>query len=82
MMFRNVDRNTLPPTELKLAHAAAAHCDKLVDGVSPRYTHIMQHSRIAIVGAPLDLGQGRRGVDTGPSAIRAANLNKRLAALG
>jgi hypothetical protein len=34
------------------------------------------------IGAPLDLGQGRRGVDTGPSAIRVANLNKRLAAFG
>jgi arginase len=42
----------------------------------------MQHSHIAIIGAPLDLGQGRRGVDMGPSAIRVANLNKRLAALG
>ena len=43
---------------------------------------IMQHSQIAIIGAPLDLGQDRRGVDMGPSAIRVANLNKRLAALG
>jgi len=42
----------------------------------------MQHSQIAIIGAPLDLGQDRRGVDMGPSAIRVANLNKRLAALG
>ena len=42
----------------------------------------MQHSHIAIIGAPLDLGQGRRGVDMGPSAMRVANLNKRLAALG
>jgi len=39
-------------------------------------------SRIAIVGAPLDLGAGRRGVDMGPSAIRVAQLNGRLAALG
>ena len=27
---------------------------------------------IAIIGATLDLGQGRRGVDMGPSAIRYA----------
>jgi arginase len=33
------------------------------------------------VGAPLDLGAGRRGVDMGPSAVRVANLNSRLAAL-
>jgi arginase len=39
-------------------------------------------SSIAIIGAPLDLGADRRGVDMGPSALRVANLNKRLAALG
>lgn len=37
---------------------------------------------VAILGAPLDLGAGRRGVDMGPSAIRTAGLNARLAALG
>ena len=42
----------------------------------------MRPSHIAIIGAPLDLGQDRRGVDMGPSAIRVANLNKRLTALG
>lgn len=39
-------------------------------------------STIAIIGAPVDLGAGRRGVDMGPSAIRVAGLGKRLAALG
>jgi arginase len=38
--------------------------------------------KIAIIGAPLDLGAGRRGVDMGPSAVRVAGLGKRLAALG
>jgi arginase len=42
----------------------------------------MPHSHIAIIGAPLDLGQGRRGVDMGPSALRVANLNTRLQSLG
>jgi len=42
----------------------------------------MPRSHIAIIGAPLDLGQGRRGVDMGPSALRVANLNSRIAALG
>lgn len=42
----------------------------------------MPQSHIAIIGAPLDLGQGRRGVDMGPSAVRVANLNARIAALG
>lgn len=42
----------------------------------------MRASTIAVIGAPLDLGAGRRGVDMGPSAIRVANLDARLAALG
>ena len=42
----------------------------------------MNRSHIAIIGAPLDLGAGRRGVDMGPSAMRVANINKRIAALG
>lgn len=37
---------------------------------------------IAIIGAALDLGQGRRGVDMGPSAIRYAGLEERLVGLG
>ena len=37
---------------------------------------------VTIVGAPLDLGQGRRGVDMGPSAIRYADLEERLASFG
>ena len=42
----------------------------------------MKPSHIAIIGVPLDLGAGRRGVDMGPSAIRMANLNRRVASLG
>jgi arginase len=38
--------------------------------------------RVAIIGAELDLGSGRRGVDMGPSAIRYAELGDRIAALG
>jgi len=37
---------------------------------------------VAVIGAPLDLGAGRRGVDMGPSAVRVAGLGKRLSALG
>ena len=33
-------------------------------------------------GVPLDLGQSRRGVDMGPSAVRVAGLEARLEALG
>jgi arginase len=38
--------------------------------------------KIGIIGAPVDLGQERRGVDMGPSAIRIARLKERLQALG
>src|SRR5262245_16835700 len=37
---------------------------------------------IHIIGVPLDLGGGRRGVDMGPSAFRIAGLGERMATLG
>jgi arginase len=42
----------------------------------------MQNNAVAIIGAPMDLGAGRRGVDMGPSAMRVAGLNDRIRALG
>jgi arginase len=42
----------------------------------------MKQSHIAIIGAPMDLGAARRGVDMGPSALRLAGLNDKLASLG
>ena len=39
-------------------------------------------SSVSIIGAPLDLGQTRRGVDMGPSAIRYAGLEERLIEIG
>src|ERR1700733_178772 len=42
----------------------------------------MRQSHIAIIGAPMDLGAGRRGVDMGPSALRVAGLNEKLQNLG
>ncbi|HWM13586.1 MAG TPA: arginase [Gaiellaceae bacterium] len=38
--------------------------------------------KVAVIGAALDLGAGRRGVDMGPSAIRYAGLADRLEELG
>src|SRR5438132_543846 len=38
--------------------------------------------KVAVIGAALDLGSGRRGVDMGPSAIRYAGLAARIADLG
>jgi arginase len=37
---------------------------------------------IHLIGVPLDLGGGRRGVDMGPSAVRIAGIGERLEALG
>jgi arginase len=38
--------------------------------------------KVSVIGAALDLGSGRRGVDMGPSAIRYAGLASRIAELG
>jgi arginase len=38
--------------------------------------------KVRILGVPLDLGQERRGVDMGPSAVRAAGLNQALKSIG
>lgn len=38
--------------------------------------------RVGIVGVPMDLGAGRRGVDMGPYAIRYAGLEHDLASMG
>jgi arginase len=37
---------------------------------------------VHVMGVPMDLGSGRRGVDMGPSAIRIAGVAQRLAELG
>jgi arginase len=47
---------------------------KVVSSITPR--------KIRVIGVPLDLGQSRRGVDMGPSAVRVAGLEARLEAIG
>lgn len=37
---------------------------------------------VHLIGVPMDLGAGRRGVDMGPSALRIAGLRERLTRLG
>lgn len=37
---------------------------------------------VSIIGVPIDLGAGRRGVDMGPSAIRCARVHEKLESLG
>ncbi|GJQ31955.1 MAG: hypothetical protein HBSAPP04_07940 [Ignavibacteriaceae bacterium] len=38
--------------------------------------------KVKIIGFPMDLGAGRRGVDMGPSALRIAHLSEKLQYLG
>ena len=45
------------------------------------HTHVTP-KKIRVIGVPLDLGQSRRGVDMGPSAVRVAGLEARLEQLG
>jgi arginase len=42
----------------------------------------MQHKQVRVFGIPMDLGQNRRGVDMGPSAVRYAQLHEKIQALG
>jgi arginase len=42
----------------------------------------MIDKKVAMLGVPMDLGGGRRGVDMGPSGIRIANLEARVRELG
>src|SRR3954470_9468365 len=49
--------------------------------IKPTFSSVAA-KRIRIMGVPLDLGQSRRGVDMGPSAMRVAGLEARLEELG
>jgi arginase len=42
----------------------------------------LQREKVSIIGFPMDLGAGRRGVDMGPSALRIAGLQSKLEKLG
>jgi arginase len=37
---------------------------------------------VTLIGVPLDLGAGRRGVDMGPSAFRVAGIDQKIRSLG
>jgi arginase len=64
--------------------SAARKNPTLVRGHNPRAIGVqsLPGRSIRILGVPLDLGQSRRGVDMGPSAVRVAGLQARLEALG
>src|SRR6266702_1945102 len=55
--------------------------DKLMGPTTASFSSISP-KKIRVIGIPLDLGQSRRGVDMGPSAVRVAGLEARLEALG
>jgi len=42
----------------------------------------MSDRKVTVIGVPLDLGAGRRGVDMGPSAFRVADIDQRIRELG
>jgi arginase len=65
------DPTTTAPVATK---AEPANRPVVADNIVPK--------RIRILGVPLDLGQSRRGVDMGPSAVRVAGLEARLEELG
>src|SRR5258707_7168249 len=48
--------------------------------VTEHESHMAQ--KVRIIGVPMDLGQSRRGVDMGPSALRGAGLQSSLKKLG
>ncbi|HKD14222.1 MAG TPA: arginase [Candidatus Angelobacter sp.] len=66
-----------PETTITTAAPKAETTEKkpaIADNIVPK--------KIRILGVPLDLGQSRRGVDMGPSAVRVAGLEARLEAIG
>ncbi|HEX4022197.1 MAG TPA: arginase [Acidobacteriaceae bacterium] len=67
--------------------ASAVNSEKILSiqrGHSPQTIGVqsLPGREIRVIGVPLDLGQSRRGVDMGPSAVRVAGLEARLEALG
>jgi arginase len=42
----------------------------------------MHSPKVTLIGVPLDLGAGRRGVDMGPSAFRVAGVDEKVRGLG
>ena len=62
---------------------SASHDESYLPAAGAPYQPSQNTRRnIRILGVPLDLGQSRRGVDMGPSAVRVAGLQTRLESLG
>lgn len=73
------------PYGCTVAYAVGARESLMTNSFPQQESNPMSPARtkeIEIIGVPLDLGQGRRGVDMGPSAMRVAGLQAKLEALG
>jgi arginase len=64
-------KENYPPVSLR---CATMKCENQLVGQIKR--------KVRIIGVPMDLGAGRRGVDMGPSAIRIAGVNQAISLLG
>jgi arginase len=75
-------------TEITEAPLPQSQAATVIPGHNPSRTkmrsgvQLLPTRKIRIIGVPLDLGQMRRGVDMGPSAVRVAGLRSKLEALG
>jgi arginase len=54
----------------------------VVEARRERRPHPVAPRHVDVIGVPMDLGSGRRGVDMGPSAIRYAGLNDGIRGIG
>ena len=48
----------------------------------PQLKTPLGRTKVRLIGVPMDLGGGRRGVDMGPSAIRYSGVGEKLKAMG
>lgn len=73
-----------PRDNVRTAAGTASQHPVLSRGHNPQAIGVQSipGRNIRILGVPLDLGQSRRGVDMGPSAVRVAGLEARLEMLG
>jgi arginase len=69
------------PREAMEASASVAKLDFRMVSIPASFPDVIK-KKIRVIGVPLDLGQQRRGVDMGPSAVRVAGLETKLESLG
>lgn len=50
--------------------------------MTPQSKYPLGKTKVRLIGVPMDLGGGRRGVDMGPSAIRYTGVGEKLKAMG